>query len=154
MTPEEISRGYDASIIARRWLGARIDFAVICITLLSVDHLLGNELYRKTRPVWLFVLIAYFPITEGLTGRSLGKVSSATKVVNQFGQPPGILKAIIRTLTRLIEVNPFLAGGIPAGLIVNFSKTHQRWGDMLAGTFVIKSKDLSRIIIPPPVVPT
>ncbi len=149
MTPEEISRSYDASIIVRRWLGAWIDFAVICAILVSADRLLGNELYRNTLPLWWLLAISYFPVTEGLTGRSLGKAISATKVVDRFGQPPGIVKAIIRTLTRLIEVNPLLAGGIPAGLIVNFSKNHQRLGDMLAGTFVIKNKDLSRITRPP-----
>jgi len=149
MTPEEISRSYDASIIVRRWLGAWVDFVVLGAILLSADYLLGNELYRKTRSVWMFLVIAYFPLTEGLTGRSLGKAISATKVVDRFGQPPGILKAIVRTLTRLVEVNPFLAGGIPAGLIVNFSKNHQRLGDMLAGTFVIKNKDLPRITSSP-----
>lgn len=149
MTAEDISRSYDTSIIVRRWFGAWIDFLVVVGILLGADGLLGNELYQKTLAFWLLLVIGYFPLTEGLTGRSLGKVLSAMKVVDQFGRTPGIRKAIIRTLTRLVEVNPFLAGGIPAGLIVHFSKTRQRWGDMLAGTFVIKNKDLPKITISP-----
>jgi uncharacterized RDD family membrane protein YckC len=145
MTPKEISSSYDASIIVRRWLGAWIDLAVVCIIVVCADSVLGNDLYRKTRAIWLLLAVCYFPVTEGLAGRSLGKVISGTKVVDQFGRAPGIGKAVIRTLTRILEVNPLLAGGIPAGLIVNFSKTRQRWGDLLAGTFVIKNKDLPRI---------
>jgi uncharacterized RDD family membrane protein YckC len=145
MTPVQISSSYDSSIIVRRWLGAWIDFALLIGILLLADSVLGNELYQKTLPIWITLLVVYFPLTEGLTGRSLGKVISQTKVVDASGRNPGVGKAAIRTLTRLIEVNPLLAGGIPAGLIANFSKTHQRLGDMLSGTFVLKNADLPRL---------
>jgi uncharacterized RDD family membrane protein YckC len=142
MTPEEISRSYSNSIIVRRWLGAWVDFLALAGILFAADGLLGNDLYRKTVFIWLGLIVAYFPLTEGLTGRTLGKLVSGTKVVDSQGNVPGIGKAIIRTLTRVVEVNPFLAGGIPAGLIVALTKTHQRLGDMASGTFVLKTSDL------------
>jgi uncharacterized RDD family membrane protein YckC len=46
----------------------------------------------------------------------------------------------------VLEVNPLLAGGIPAGLVANFSKTHQRLGDMAADTYVILRRDTSRLV--------
>lgn len=49
----------------------------------------------------------------------------------------------MRTLLRLVEVSPFLAGGVPAGIVAAATKTHQRLGDLAAGTFVIRAKDRS-----------
>ena len=56
------------------------------------------------------------------------------------GNNPGIIKASVRLLLRLIEVNPILFGGFVAGIVVNVSEKGQRWGDMLAGTYVIASE--------------
>lgn len=67
-------------------------------------------------------------------------------MVDRKGSISGVGKATIRTLTRILEVNPFLAGGIPAGLVAGFSKSHQRLGDMAAGTFVLKTSDLPRLV--------
>nr|QQZ49185.1 hypothetical protein JKL49_18910 [Phenylobacterium glaciei] len=64
-------------------------------------------------------------------------------MVDAQGQRPAIWRVIVRTLTRLIEANPFLLGGIPAGLIANFTKRRQRLGDLLAGTYVVPVKDLA-----------
>ena len=50
----------------------------------------------------------------------------------------------MRTLLRLFEVNPLLLGGIPAAIAVLCSKNRQRLGDMLAGTYVIRTKDLAK----------
>lgn len=44
---------------------------------------------------------------------------------------------------RLVEVNPFLLGGIPAGIAVALSTYNQRLGDMLAGTYVVVTKKLA-----------
>ncbi|MCP3963087.1 MAG: hypothetical protein GY719_35050 [bacterium] len=43
----------------------------------------------------------------------------------------------MRTLLRVFEVNPLLFGSLPAGLLVAFTKKHQRLGDSLAGTVVV-----------------
>ena len=86
--------------------------------------------------------LAYFPVTEGIWGRSAGKLITGAIVVNEDGDPPGIPKALVRTLLRLVEVNPFLMGGVPAGLCVVATKHHQRLGDLLANTYVVPFKAL------------
>ena len=40
---------------------------------------------------------------------------------------------------RLLEVNPLLFGGLPAGIAILTSERKQRIGDMLAGTVVVSS---------------
>lgn len=137
-----IASGYDASIVVRRWLGAWIDFIVLLSFLIVPDYVLGNATYQSTLAVWIGLLAAYFPASEALFGRTLGKFVTRTRVVNASGQRPSLGQVVIRTLFRLIEVNPLLAGGIPAGIAVVASRHKQRLGDMVAGTYVLRERDL------------
>jgi uncharacterized RDD family membrane protein YckC len=141
VSPAVIAREYGFGIIARRWLAAWIDFVVLASLFLVPDLILGNALYRKTIFVWLGLAVAYFPVLETIYGRSLGKLLTGIIVVNEYGQLPRLGQSIVRTLLRLIEVNPFLVGGLPAGIAVLLSRSKQRLGDMLARTYVIKTVD-------------
>jgi uncharacterized RDD family membrane protein YckC len=133
------------SYLLLRWLGAWIDFIVVFLFLALPDSALGNALYQETIWIWLVVPVIYFPVSEGIWGRSLGKLVTGTVVVDDAGRAPGILKAELRTVTRLVEVNPLLLGGLPAGIAVAMSRRRQRLGDMLAGTYVVRLKDLAAI---------
>jgi uncharacterized RDD family membrane protein YckC len=143
-----IAAGYDFSIVVRRWLGAWIDFIVLLSFLLVPDYVLGNETYRATLAIWLSLLAAYFPVTEMLFGKTVGKFVTRTRVVNEAGRRPSFLQAIVRTLFRLIEVNPILVGGLPAGIAVIASRSKQRLGDMVAGTYVLLDRDARQLQLP------
>lgn len=140
-----IAQNYDGSIVFRRWLGAWIDFVILLSFLLVPDYVLGNETYRATLAVWVGLLLAYFPVTEVLLGRTVGKFVARTRVVNAQGRKPSFVQALVRSLFRLIEVNPLLVGGAPAGIAILVSKHRQRIGDMAAGTYVVLEKDARRI---------
>ena len=143
-----IAEAYDASIIVRRWLGAWIDFLILGSFLVAPDYLLGNEAYQATLAVWLGLVAAYFPVMESLLGGTVGKFVTGTRVVNSSGANPSLFQSILRTLFRLIEVNPILVGGAPAGIAVLVSRHKQRLGDMIAHTYVLASKDVRRIAQP------
>ena len=152
-----IAAGYDFSIVVRRWLGAWIDFIVLLSFLIVPDYVLGNATYQATLAIWLSLLAAYFPVTEMVFGKSLGKLLTRTRVVNEAGGRPSLLQAIVRTLFRLIEVNPLLAGGLPAGIAVAVSRGKQRLGDMAAKTYVLLDRDARQLqspvkttAVPPP----
>jgi uncharacterized RDD family membrane protein YckC len=81
--------------------------------------------------------LGYFLISEGLWGRTLGKYFQGLVVRNLNGERAGWTAALIRTVLRVVEVNPALFGAIPAGLVVISSARKQRIGDMLAGTLVV-----------------
>ena len=138
-----IAEAYDGAIVARRWLGAWIDFVVLLAFLVIPEYLLGNQTYQATLLVWLGLLVAYFPLMEALLGRTVGKFATGTRVVNASGANPSFAQSIVRTLFRLVEVNPILVGGAPAGVAVLMSRHKQRLGDMVARTYVLRSKDLS-----------
>lgn len=137
-TLEQLIREYDRmTIIGQRWIACWIDFFAMLVFLLLLDYSLGNELYRRLLPVWLLALALYFPVCEGIWGYTLGKLIGRVRVIDETGAPPGFAKALVRTLTRLIEVNPVLVGGVPAGIVVALSRRRRRFGDMLAKTDVV-----------------
>jgi uncharacterized RDD family membrane protein YckC len=145
MNAREISAKYDSSIIVRRWAAVWIDYIILFVILLLADAILGNDIYQKMFILWIAIIIAYFPVLEGITGFTIGKFIVRIKVIDLNCKTPGLIKAIIRGLLRIIEVNPFLAGGAPAGLVVLLSRNRQRFGDMLAKTYVVKVKDIQDI---------
>jgi len=136
-----VAETYDGSIVVRRWLGAWIDFIVLLLFLVIPDYVLGNETYQATLFVWLGLGVAYFPVMETLLGRTVGKFVARTRVVDARGQNPSIIQSVVRTLFRLIEVNPVLVGGVPAGIAASVSRHKQRLGDMAAHTYVLREKD-------------
>lgn len=134
---------YSSGIIVRRWAATWIDFLVIALFLLALDALLGNALYQRLLPLFLFLIALYYPVLEGLEGGTVGKFILGIRVVDYQGQYPGIVKALVRTLFRLVEVNPYLCGGLPAGVVVMLSRRKQRLGDMVARTLVVYQDDLT-----------
>jgi uncharacterized RDD family membrane protein YckC len=142
-------RANPVSLLVLRAIGAQIDILVILMLLIVPTAILGKEhlsdrVWDYIIVFWLVALIAYFVVFEALWGRTLGKLVTGTIVIDRDGRAPGFTKAIARTLLRLIEVNPLLIGGLPAGIALLVTKRHQRMGDLLAGTYVVRKKYLKR----------
>lgn len=142
---KSIVEHYSNGILVRRWAATLIDTVVLCLFLVCCDALLGNELYQRLLPLFLLLIALYYPVLEGLEGGTAGKFVVGIRVVDYEGRMPGITKALVRTFARLVEVNPCLIGGLPAGIVALSSRRKQRIGDMLAGTFVVYQDDLLRL---------
>jgi uncharacterized RDD family membrane protein YckC len=139
-------------LLVRRWLGCWLDLmAIALIFFLPVFIVFGvfgtQSDYGPVAVGVGFVLgLLYFPVSEGVWGRSLGKLVTSLKVVDKDGRTPAFWRVIVRTLMRLIEVNPFLMGGIPAGIALLATERKQRLGDLMAGTYVIGNKQLKEAL--------
>ena len=117
-----------------------------------IDHLLAFGLMLLTvafvpeslpvikATLFFVVYLAYFVVLEGLWSRTLGKYFQGLVVRKLDGSRCDWKAALIRGGLRIIEVNPLLLGGIPAGLVIIASKRKQRLGDILAGTLVVSDK--------------
>jgi uncharacterized RDD family membrane protein YckC len=140
-----IAKGYKANnIVGQRWAALFVDLFVFIVVFGTLSVAL------KTHDDLPFILGAlfipvYFVVLEGKWGVTLGKLAAKLRVVKEDGSAPGYWKALVRMLLRLVEVNPIVAGGIPAGIIVALSQHRQRLGDMLAGTYVLNAVDVSRL---------
>ena len=81
--------------------------------------------------------LLYFFVFEILWSRTPGKFFQGLVVRNIDGGRSNTKQILIRTIARIIEANPILLGGIPAGITIISSTEKQRIGDMLAGTVVV-----------------
>jgi len=140
----ELSSSYRSDIIVRRWFAAYIDLTVPLLVIVIA----GIAVPAGTLDPILVLVSAhgvafvYHAFLEGRYGVTMGKWLSGIRVVGLNGDTPGFRRGALRTLLRLIEVNPLFLGGIPAGLVADFSKRRQRLGDMCAQTLVLKYGDL------------
>jgi uncharacterized RDD family membrane protein YckC len=84
--------------------------------------------------------LGYFFLFEALWSRTPGKYLQGLVVVDPSGGRCGWRRALVRTLLRVVEVNPLLFGGFPAGVAILTTKRNQRLGDLAAGTLVISAR--------------
>jgi uncharacterized RDD family membrane protein YckC len=84
--------------------------------------------------------LGYFFLFEALWSRTPGKYFQGLVVVGADGSPCGWRAALVRTLLRVLEANPLLLGGLPAGVTILVSKRNQRLGDLAAGTVVTSAR--------------
>jgi uncharacterized RDD family membrane protein YckC len=110
----------------------------LALTLLVVAFV--PESLPVVKAVCVFsIYIMYFVVLEALWSRTLGKWFQGLVVRKLDGRPCDWKAALIRGALRLVEVNPILLGGLPAGLAIIASARKQRIGDMLAGTLVVRN---------------
>ena len=81
--------------------------------------------------------LIYFFVFETSWSRTPGKFFQGLVVRNIDGGRSNTKQILIRTIARIIEANPILLGGIPAGIAIISSTEKQRIGDILAGTVVV-----------------
>lgn len=144
MTPQQISSSYDRSIVWRRRDASAIDL-VLLLVLLGLAWLPRVNEENAYPALFFGIILGYYVLLESLLGATAGKLVLGLRVVDATGHRPGIHRVLIRTVLRLIEVNPIAAGGLPAGLFVLFTKNRQRLGDILAGTYVLRLADLTKL---------
>lgn len=139
-----ITSTYGASLFFRRWAATVIDFLIWAglIGLVAVGEEMGDDYLAIAMLGWIVGLVCYYLLLEGLTGYTLGKFVLRIRAVNEMGGAPGFVKSLIRTALRLVETNPLLMGGLPAGICVLASQRKQRIGDLAAKTYVVKVRDL------------
>ena len=86
------------------------------------------------------VYLGYYLLSEGLMSRTPGKLVTGLVVIPFGGGRCTWRQVIIRTLFRVLEVNPALFGALPAALFIVLSENRQRLGDKSAGTIVVPAR--------------
>jgi uncharacterized RDD family membrane protein YckC len=98
------------------------------------------------QPLALFVgvvlWLAYFFLTEWTMSATPGKLLTGLRVRQVTGKRCTVRQIVVRTIWRIVEVNPLICGLFPAGIAVNCTVRHQRIGDLMAGTLVVRKSQL------------
>ena len=107
-----------------------------------IDYLFVSLLFKVMRVAFypaqvspgllLLVVVVYLVVTTGVSGQTIGKWALGLKVVNEDGDPPGLFRAMVRTLGYLLSL-PFFMGF----LWVRVDSEHRGWHDLVAGTRVV-----------------
>ena len=84
---------------------------------------------------------AYFVGMEGFLRGTVGKLILQQQVVNERGEAPGLVPALLRNVLRIVDVLPaFYIVGV---ILIARSPEKRRLGDRVAGTYVVSAKSLA-----------
>ena len=130
----------------KRFTNYFIDYLVLIIINLNIGVFLGVFMaalspdslqYVQNAGIieqYVFATIVgtiYYTFFEAISGRSIGKLITKTKVVDEFGNKPSFSALLLRSICRFIpfEAFSFLGGSEPRG-----------WHDTISNTKVINIK--------------
>ena len=126
------------TVLPRHIAGAMDNLLSMLLAVVVAKQLDDNNAIMQL-VVAVAVYLLYYLFWELTTSRSIGKFATGLKVVNVDGGRCTFQQILIRTLFRLLEVNPFV-GMLPAAASIIFSRHKQRFGDKYANTFVVFSQ--------------
>jgi uncharacterized RDD family membrane protein YckC len=146
VTPEGVVLEFSTADVGSRLLAKLIDLviqAALLAALLTVSSVAG----RAIKPIGLagvylslFVAVIVYPaMFETLwRGRTPGKAALGLRVITADGSPIRFRHAAIRAILGLIDF--YLLTGAIATLTILLTRKHQRLGDLLAGTIVLRER--------------
>ncbi|MBE9585333.1 RDD family protein [Mucilaginibacter sp. JRF] len=137
--------------LAKRIVATLIDYAIFslftCVYIWVFDEDPDVTNMQVTGVAMLPITILwllYFPLTETLNGATPGHDIMKLKVVLTNGRDISFSVALKRRVCDLIDISTY---GIVAVILILKTQKHQRLGDLLANTVVIK-KEHSKIVKP------
>lgn len=136
--------------MSTRYFAATMDNSFLLFAFLLVGGILGetfgkiqNEAYAIALGVGMYSLsLFYFLLPEWLFSATPGKYWMGLRVNKLDGTQCDFKGALIRTLWRLVEANPFTM--LPAAIMIYMTPLRRRIGDYHAGTVVVEAKKSRR----------
>jgi uncharacterized RDD family membrane protein YckC len=130
--------------ILPRHLAAAFDNVVAIVLAVVASAIIPEDLPMFRMAFVIGVYLTYYLLFERLFAATPGKLLTGLVVVQFNGRACTSRQLIIRTLFRIVEVNPVLLGGLPAAARIVMSKHRQRFGDRLAGTIVVPRRRMKK----------
>lgn len=148
LTPEYVEFRFTLAGLYSRLLAWLLDSLIVLTVTLAVLTGLSTALAFFPGFASALSYVIYFLVDWGYSiafetawsGQTLGKRALGLRVIQQSGVRIGFYHAALRNLARAVDRLPllYLVGGVTALL----SRSHQRLGDMLAGTIVVRERRL------------
>ncbi len=150
-TTQNIELEYELATLGDRILGRILDGLILAgyVILILLIIGFGNMDGFINDNAWLIILfflpyIFYDLASELLlNGQSAGKKVMGIKVISLDGNQPTTSQYLVRWLFRLVDFP--ITGSLAATICVAASAKHQRLGDMVAGTTLVKTKPRTTI---------
>lgn len=145
--PAAGARG-DVHVTGRRVVATVVDGLILGLLYALMAALFGTytrvdtfgwEATLPALPTLLYALLVvlYYVLMEGYLGQTVGKMLLGIRVVREGARDraPGLRAAVVRTALRIVDG---LLGYMVAFVTVLVSGKNQRFGDMAAGTLVVR----------------
>ena len=148
VTPEAVVLDVETAGFASRILAGVLDLIIQLALLLFIGLLLGFAFFRDGSGVITAFAIASFLVIFGypigfetwLRGRTPGKMTFGLRAVTTDGAPIQLRDATLRAMGGVVD-RLLPPGGVTGALFVMLTPRHQRLGDLIAGTMVIRDPE-------------
>ena len=127
------------------WGAAFVLLAVIAAIIIPALHFFGGVSANWAAGIFFLIVFllqwGYFALFEAFdNGRTPGKIVAKIRVIHQSGRGINFVEALARNLVRFVDYLPgFYAVGV---LAIFISKRNQRLGDMVAGSLVVRDREV------------
>ena len=154
-TPELVDIELPLAGIGSRFIAILVDYliwgsAFFVLFLLALIVIPALSIFGRISANWaigialLIVFVmhwGYFALFEAFgNGRTPGKRVAKIRVIHQSGRGINFVEALARNLVRYVDSLPsFYAVGI---VVIFLSRRNQRLGDMVAGTLVVRDREV------------
>ena len=144
ITPQNIELEYELGSVGDRIVAGLIDTAIIAayliimIIILSLSKIQGSGI--QILMVLMYLPVCFYTLASELlmNGQTVGKRVMQIKVISINGNQPSFSQYLIRWLFRLIDI--WITSYLLAIIMIAVSRNHQRLGDLVANTTLIKTK--------------
>ncbi|GMU08326.1 RDD family protein [Corallococcus caeni] len=148
LTPEYVEFRFTLAGVYSRFLAWLLDALIVGFTTMVV--LLVFQVGMAAFPGFASALgiVVYFLVDWGYgialetawAGQTVGKRVMSLRVIQESGVRIGFYHAALRNLARVVDRLPLLY--LVGGSVALASRSHQRLGDLLAGTIVVRERHL------------
>lgn len=154
VTPEAVVLDVETAGFASRILAGLLDLTIQLVLFAIITVIVGvifagddSGLRTIVAIVTFLILFAYPIIFETwLRGRTPGKMALGIRAVTLDGAPIRLREATLRAMGGVVD-RLLPPGGVTGALFVTLTPRHQRVGDLIAGTIVIR--DPEKYVITP-----
>ncbi len=144
-TTQNIELEYELASLGERIVATIIDLAILTGYSIIINLLLGfsggifNDAFSWTY-ILLFLPITFYNLLSEifLNGQSVGKKVVGIKVISLKGNEALFGQYLIRWLFRFVDI--LMSFFVLATVMVAITEKHQRLGDLVAGTTLVKTK--------------
>jgi len=151
-TAQNVDIDYEVAGLGERILARLIDlagFAVlyIVVLILMIASFRNSGTLGVVLIIIFLVIFVFYDLVCELTmdGQTFGKKIMKIKVISLDGGQPTFGQYLMRWIFRVIDFGFIFGWGLVALVFVAVSKNHQRIGDMLAKTTLIKTVPRTKI---------
>lgn len=144
-TTQNIALEYDLASLGERIVATIIDLVIMAAYLFLITMVLSSSAGTfDNGAAWLYIFlflpVAFYSLLseQFFNGQTVGKRVMGIKVISLNGNQASFGQYLTRWLFRLVDM--WLFGFVLATIMVAVTERHQRIGDLIAGTVLVKTK--------------